>query len=231
LHIIFDGRVEVEGSDVEEPDVEEPDLEGSVEGDSDDAETNGDDPVMDETNETKPAEANEDNAAADRTDGTEPAEDEEDAEVNEAEIANQALDNTPGRWELVRLGLLLIEWTVCFYEHLPAQDQELFVLAQNMVRHLRLCDQFALKSGMVHEVDKYRAKLAALISEQGRPFKWAVHESLLPDTLVARGFLEHMTDCSTMTAADKQKTLVVNVFPHVDDNGEDIEEDGVWFCV
>jgi hypothetical protein len=178
LHIIFDGRVEVEDSDVEEP-----------------------------------------------------AEDEERAEVIEAEIAKQALDNTPGRCELVRLGLLLIEWTVGFYEHLPRQDQEVFILAQKMAKHLRLCDQFTLKSGMVHEVDKYRAKFAALISEQERPFKWAVHESLLPNTLVARGVVEHMTDCSTMTAADKQKTLVVNVFPLVDDNSEDIENDGVWYCV
>jgi hypothetical protein len=208
LQIIFDGRVEVEDSDVEEPD-----LEGSVEGDSDDAETNGDDPVGDET------------------DGTEPVEDEEDAEVNEAEIVKQALDNTPGCWELVRLGLLLIEWIVGFYEHLPTQDQERFILAQKMAKHLRLCDQFALKSGMVHEVDKWRAKFAALISEQERPFKWAVHESLLPNALVARGVVEHMTDCSTMTTADKQKALVVNVFPHVDDNGEDIESDGVWYCV
>jgi hypothetical protein len=142
-----------------------------------------------------------------------------------AEATQQLMDNIPECWDVVRTGMDIVENTEGLFEHLPTGDHILFFFAHNMVNDLRKTDVLTNKSTMAGIIDNWRKQLVTIITRQPRPFKWMVHESLIPSALVVRGVLNYMTDCSLMTADDKKKSLLVNVFTDVD------RRHGVLYCI
>jgi hypothetical protein len=128
-----------------------------------------------------------------------------------AHIANDDAAQTQ-RLIVVRHGMDLVDSTAGSYAHLPAEDTALLRKASNMSTWLRYMDSASNTTRLLQDLDNFSDEIATDLGQQRRPLKWAVHESLIPTQLAARGVLTHMTDCSTMSDEDSKRFLVVRAF-------------------
>jgi hypothetical protein len=109
-------------------------------------------------------------------------------------------DETQNEWMIaIRHGMGLIEGTNRRVRgHVAPDDDELFSMASEMCKTFRSKDLDLMDDNIefFKSLDEFQDDFINYLEEYKRPLKWAIHESLIPNQLVARGVLTHMTDCS-----------------------------------
>jgi hypothetical protein len=126
----------------------------------------------------------------------------------------------------VRQGMLLVASIACGVKNcLDEEDAEIFTKASEICAPLRSKDLDLSDDNteFFESLEEYPDDFMYYVQEQKRPFKWAIHESLIPAQLVVRGVLAHMTDCSTNPEEVNEKFLVVRMFK--------VDEEGISYCI
>ncbi|CAO2647078.1 Nn.00g080000.m01.CDS01 [Neocucurbitaria sp. VM-36] len=154
-------------------------------------------------------------------------------------VAGLSEDN-PYNIALIRRGMLFIDMTVGYFEHLPDRDTIFFRTALQMCVTLRACDIESDKQLLIDAVHNCAAMFGDLVRKEGRIVKWRVHKSMIPQELIDRGILNHMTNCKVLPPDSMHSLLLVNAYDVEDEeenedeenkeNKED-EEYGDWYFI